>query len=122
MARGEAPERGDFLTGSYEGKLRRNPGRIQVQLARQGNAWGVPLKITKGVTLEAGSNVLEIAYLIEGLPPGRSLHFGIEFNFAGTAVRRRRSLFSRWRAAAATAGAVRHSARSQRNASHRADR
>ena len=50
-------ERGDFLTGSYEGKLRRNPGRIQVQLARQGNAWGVPLKITKGVTLEAGSNV-----------------------------------------------------------------
>jgi alpha-amylase len=83
VARGEALERGDFLTGSYEGKLRRNPGRIQVQLARQGNAWGVPLKITKGVTLEAGSNSLEIAYLIEGLPAGRSLHFGIEFNFAG---------------------------------------
>ena len=82
IARGEAMERGDFLTGSYEGKLRRNPGRIQVQLSRQGNAWGVPLKLTKGITLEAGSNSLEIAYLIEGLPPGRSMHFAIEFNFA----------------------------------------
>jgi alpha-amylase len=83
VSRGEAQERGDFLTGSYEGKLRRNPGRIQVQLARQGNAWGVPLKITKGITLEAGSNSLEIAYLIEGLPRDRSMHFAIEFNFAG---------------------------------------
>jgi alpha-amylase len=63
--------------------LRRNPNRIQVQLSRVGNAWGVPLKITKGVTLEAASSTLEIAYLLEGLPPGRLLHFACEFNFAG---------------------------------------
>ena len=49
----------------------------------QGNAWGIPLKIIKGVTLDAGSDVLEIAYLIEGLPPERTMHFGVEFNFAG---------------------------------------
>ena len=83
VAHGDAAERGDFLSLPYEGKLRRNPGRIQVQLSRQGNAWGVPLKITKGVTLEAGSNVLEIAYLIEGLPTDRTMHFSVEFNFAG---------------------------------------
>ena len=83
VARGEAIERGDFLGLPFEAKLRRNPKRIQVQLTRQGNAWGVPLKITKGVTLEAGSDVLEIAYLIEGLPPERTMHFGVEFNFAG---------------------------------------
>jgi alpha-amylase len=35
------------------------------------------------VTLEAGSDVLEIAYLLEGLPVGETLHFGVELNFAG---------------------------------------
>ncbi|HWA97343.1 MAG TPA: alpha-amylase/4-alpha-glucanotransferase domain-containing protein, partial [Pirellulales bacterium] len=83
VAGGQALERGDFLLAPYEGKLRRNPDRIQVQMTRQGNAWGIPLKLTKGVTLNAGSNVLEIAYLIEGLPAGSSLHFAVEFNFAG---------------------------------------
>ena len=83
VARGAALERGDFLALPFEAKLRRNPSRIQVQLARQGNAWGVPLKITKGLTLAAGSDVLEIAYLIEGLPRDRAMHFGVEFNFAG---------------------------------------
>ena len=43
----------------------------------------VPVRITKGVTLEAGSSTLEIAYLLEGLPQDRPLHFAVEFNFAG---------------------------------------
>ncbi len=83
VAEGRAQERGDFATGAYEARLRRNPQRIQVQLSRQGNAWGCPLKITKGLTLEAGSSTLEVAYLIEGLQPGQSFHFSVEFNFAG---------------------------------------
>ena len=83
IARGEAMERGDFADGAYEKKIRRNPNRIQAQMRRQGNAWGIPLTITKGVTLNAGSDELEIAYLIEGLPQDRALHFGVEFNFAG---------------------------------------
>jgi alpha-amylase len=80
---GEALERGDFATGIYEAKIRRKPNRIQLQLNKSGNAWGVPLKITKGVTLEAGSPALEIAYLIEEIPQDASFHFGIEFGFAG---------------------------------------
>lgn len=83
VASGTALERGDFAQGPYETVIRRNPERIQVLLSRYGNAWGVPLKITKGVTLEAGSSTLEIAYLIEGLVPGHHFHFGVEFNFAG---------------------------------------
>ncbi|HEY2882495.1 MAG TPA: alpha-amylase/4-alpha-glucanotransferase domain-containing protein [Pirellulales bacterium] len=79
----EVMERGDFLSGAYEAKLRRSTDRVQVQLIRQGNAWGVPLKITKGLTLRAGSSTLEVAYLIEGLPPNRQFHFSVEFNFAG---------------------------------------
>lgn len=83
VASGHATERGDFASGTYEARVRRNPQRIQVQLSRQGNVYGHPLKITKGVTLAAGSAALEIAYLLEGLPPGRPFHFAVEFNFAG---------------------------------------
>jgi alpha-amylase len=83
VASGEAVERGDFASGAYDARLRRNPNRIQVQLSRQGNAWGQSLKITKGLTLEAGSSTIEIAYMIEGLQPDQSFHFSVEFNFAG---------------------------------------
>ncbi len=83
IAEGRAMERGDFADGQYETKIRRNPDRIQVQLTREGNAWGVPLTITKGITLNAGSDELEIAYLIQGLPQDRKFRFGVEFNFAG---------------------------------------
>ncbi|MCH8046899.1 MAG: DUF1926 domain-containing protein [Planctomycetes bacterium] len=83
VARCEAEERGDFACGSYEAKLRRNPDRIQVQMTRSGRAFGLPLTITKGVTLEAGSSTLEVAYQIEGVPQDRPLHFAVELNFAG---------------------------------------
>jgi alpha-amylase len=83
VASGQASAEGDFVNGSYETRLRRNPGRIQVQLARQGNACGLPIKITKGLTLDAGSSTLLISYLLEGLPQDHPLHFAVEFNFAG---------------------------------------
>ncbi|MBI3837152.1 MAG: DUF1926 domain-containing protein [Planctomycetia bacterium] len=83
VANGEAVEQGDFLSRPYEARLRRNPTRMQAQLASQGSAAGANLRITKSVTLEAGGSTLEIAYLLEGLPPGLPLHFSIEFNFAG---------------------------------------
>jgi 4-alpha-glucanotransferase len=76
-------ELGDFVTGPFEAKLRRNPDRMQLQLTRDANVSGTPVRITKGLTLEAGGHALEIAYKLEGLPPGQQLHFGVEFNFAG---------------------------------------
>ena len=83
VAQGEALERGNFLSRPYETRLRRNPHRMQLQLACQGLAGDVPVRITKSLTLEAGSSTLEIAYLLEGLPPSSPLHFAVEFNFAG---------------------------------------
>ena len=80
---GRAEERGDFADGAYFPTVRRKPNRVQAMLVRSGNAWGIPLKITKGITLNAGSESLEIAYLIENLPTDRTFHFGVEFNFAG---------------------------------------
>jgi alpha-amylase len=83
VASGRAAEQGDFIHGDYEARIRRNPDRIQVQMTRAGTALGRPLRITKGVTLAAGSSTLEIAYLLEGLPADQPLHFAVELNFAG---------------------------------------
>ncbi len=83
VALGTAPQRGDFVHGAYEARIRRNPDRIQVQLLRDGMAGDVPVRITKGLTLDAGSSMLQVAYLLENLPQGRPLHFAVEFNFAG---------------------------------------
>ena len=81
--RARPPCASDFVDAAYEARIRRNPDRIQVQLVREGDAGGVPVRITKGLTLDAGSATLEIAYLLENLPPDRPLHFAVEMNFAG---------------------------------------
>ena len=79
----EAMERGDFADGDYSATIRSNPDRVQVLMTKEGNAWGVPLTIKKGVTLNEGEDTFEITYMIEGLPADRTFHFGVDFNFAG---------------------------------------
>ncbi|MGE3776765.1 MAG: alpha-amylase/4-alpha-glucanotransferase domain-containing protein, partial [Pirellulaceae bacterium] len=83
VSRCEVEERGDFLQGAFETKLRKSPDRIQVHMTRNGTVYDVPVRITKGVTLAAGGHTLEIAYLLENLPANRPLHFAVEFNLAG---------------------------------------
>ncbi|MCC9640795.1 DUF1926 domain-containing protein [Rhodopirellula sp. JC740] len=83
VARGESPERGDFVELPFEAKLRRGNDRVQAQLRRDGNAWGIPITLTKAVTLQQGSGNLSVTYLLENLPPGTPLHFAVEWNFAG---------------------------------------
>lgn len=83
VSRCEANEQGDFVQGIYESKIRRSSDRIQVQLTRLGRVGPHEVRITKGVTLVAGSDVLEIAYLLEQLPLSEPLHFAVELNLAG---------------------------------------
>ena len=83
VARGEAVERGDFVELPFETKLRRGADRVQVQMRRDGNAWGIPITMTKAITMIANSESISVTYLIENLPPGQPLHFAIELNFAG---------------------------------------
>jgi alpha-amylase len=78
-----ATEQGDFVQSVYQATVRRNPDRIQVVLKRDGNVAGKPISVTKGITMQAGRSELEFAYMVEGLPAGIELLFGIEFNFAG---------------------------------------
>ena len=83
IVRTQAVERGDFVAMPFQAKLRRGTGKVQAQLRREGNAWGVPICLTKAITLLAGQDRLQVTYLLEGLPPGRPFHFAIEWNFAG---------------------------------------
>ncbi len=83
VSRGESPERGDFVELPFEAKLRRGSDRVQAQLRRDGNAWGIPITLTKAVTLQEGSGNLSVTYLLENLPPASPLHFAVEWNFAG---------------------------------------
>lgn len=83
IIRGEAEQWGDFVAAAYEGRVRRKPHRIQVVLSRQGAVRGVPVRITKALTLDAGSPMLEVAYVLEDLPPHYQCRFACEWNFAG---------------------------------------
>ena len=83
VARGEAPERGDFASGFYDAQLHRTGEEIHVRLSRRGNVWGIPLTLAKTITLAAGGRTLDIAYELTGLPADFRQHLAVEFNFAG---------------------------------------
>lgn len=83
IERSEQLERGDFAQLPFQARIRRGSGKIQLQLTREGNVYGLPIRLTKAITLEAGKPELAVAYLIEGLPSDRTLLFATEWNFAG---------------------------------------
>ena len=83
VAAGQTEEQGDFVHGPFEAKLRRNEGRVQLQLVREGQVLGRPIRVTKGITLVADESSLEIAYLVENIPNDITLHLAPELNFAG---------------------------------------
>jgi 4-alpha-glucanotransferase len=80
---GTVHQLGDFLAAPFDAKLRRGHGKVQIQQQRNGVIDGLPIQLTKAVTLESGSDSMRVVYLITGLPPGRPLHFASEWNFAG---------------------------------------
>ncbi len=79
-------ELGDFVTGSYQCNLEGTRSGVEAKLQRTGQAAGASMRIQKTVRLARGSDSLEINYLLENLPKDRSLHFAVEFNFAGMAA------------------------------------
>ncbi len=83
VANAQAEELGDFAAGKYEARMRRHGDRAEIEFTRQGHACGLPISLTKSVSLAAGSSTLDIVYQLEGLPTDRLLHFAVEFGFAG---------------------------------------
>jgi alpha-amylase len=80
-------EIGDFVLGVYESKLRRSDHRVEAVLSREGYAGEHRITITKTIGLETQSgSMLDVEYRLKGLPPGKHLTFGVEFNFAAMAA------------------------------------
>jgi alpha-amylase len=79
-------ELGDFVTGAYEHRVRRNGPAVQLVLTRAGKVGGLPVRVTKEISLRPASDTLEIRYVLEGLPRDFRPHFAVEFNFAGMAA------------------------------------
>jgi hypothetical protein len=80
---GHAEERGDFIGSEFTTRILRDEHRTQIRMSRTGQVHGVPIQLTKGVTLHAGDSIVRIGYMLTGLPKEHSFHFAPEFNFAG---------------------------------------
>ncbi|HEX4132869.1 MAG TPA: alpha-amylase/4-alpha-glucanotransferase domain-containing protein [Pirellulales bacterium] len=83
VAEARAHERGDFITGRYERRIRRHADRVELELSRRGKMLGHAVRITKTIALAADSSVLDIEYTLEGLPRNVPCCFAVEFNLAG---------------------------------------
>jgi alpha-amylase len=82
VSKGEVRELGDFVSGAFESDLVRRSDLIELSLSRQGNAAEHSVRVTKVLTLAAGSKHLNVEYRLNGLPAHHTLHFAVEFNFA----------------------------------------
>lgn len=76
-------ELGDFVSNPYHSSIHEDPERIQARFLRHGTVDGCPISVTKGVTMSAGSSLLEVTYLLEGLPRDSNWEFAVEWNFSG---------------------------------------
>ena len=85
---GTEPELGDFVDKCYQletdhRQLTGGEACVQAVLQRQSRVFEYEIIITKRISLREGASTLDVDYLIEGLPTDRTLHFAIEWNFAG---------------------------------------
>ena len=78
---------GDFAEGVYLSRIRRSDERVEAIQWREGKMGPFQVKVSKTVALasrQGGS--LEVTYVLENLPAGLPIHFGVEFNFAAMAA------------------------------------
>lgn len=83
VRRSRVGQHGNFVQEEYDAVVRKKEGRIQILMSREAQAYGVPIRVDKAVTLDAGSHEIEIAYRLSNLPPDYKMHFAVEMNFAG---------------------------------------
>jgi alpha-amylase len=82
----QAKELGDFVSGAFEQRVRRDDDGMCLTMQRTGKVDGVPVKITKEVRLRPAADILEIHYALEQVPRDKKLRFAVELNFAGMAA------------------------------------
>jgi alpha-amylase len=78
---------GDFATGVYQSRIRRNDQFVELILSRQGLYQDQLITLAKTITLtQDHPSVLQVQYQLKNLKPGTICHFGVEWNFAGMAA------------------------------------
>ena len=70
----------------FEMRRRTRDDRAEIDLASVANVGSHNVKLTKSIGLDAGRSAIELLYVLEQLPAGETIHFGVEFNFAGMAA------------------------------------
>ncbi len=78
-------ELGDFATGTYLSRIQRGEGEASLMMHRPGLAAGHSVQVRKSIAMAAGSDTLDVRYVLEGLPEGVPIHFAVEFNLAAMA-------------------------------------
>jgi len=79
---GQYKELGDFVEGAYGFFPRRGNGEASVVFKRTGKAAGLPVSITKTVSLLAGQSMVSLEYEITNLSEDKlEALLGVEFNF-----------------------------------------
>jgi alpha-amylase len=76
-------QHGKFVQAEYDAVIRKKPGRVQILLSCESQAYGTAVRIDKGITLNEGCSILEIAYRLSNLPKDYQMHFAVEMNFSG---------------------------------------
>jgi alpha-amylase len=70
----------DFVTD-------RDENEVRAEMITRINWMGRPVSFTKSLKItNEDSGTLHISYAFDNLPPNETIHFGIEFNFAGIAA------------------------------------
>jgi 4-alpha-glucanotransferase len=85
LSSGRAAEQGDFVSGVYESRIRRNPDRVQLWMTRMGKAGDANIRVSKGIGISRESTSLDIAYSLENIPSDFRFLFAVELGFAGLA-------------------------------------
>jgi alpha-amylase len=82
---GRERELGDFATGTYLSRLKRDGDRVAVIMERPGVVDGQRFRLRKTIELAAGASGLSVHYEFEDLAPDARLNFAVEINQAAMA-------------------------------------
>ncbi|MEK6247139.1 MAG: DUF1926 domain-containing protein, partial [Planctomycetales bacterium] len=87
VASNSADELGGFVEEAYRFEIGQDEAEgvegAYVVLRRKALVDSHEISISKRISMAAGCSVLDVAYLVEGLPVDHPLHFAVEWNFSG---------------------------------------
>jgi hypothetical protein len=81
---GRAMERGDFVLGTHQARIRREEDRVSLIMDRIGRADAHSIRLRKTIVISSGESALQVLYEFENIPVDSCLHFAVEINLAAS--------------------------------------